>query len=308
MDNGRLCFISLETTAFSGATLLAMLLGAHPDIATIGEISGLIGRHTPETYLCSCGQIIKECSFWQGVAIAMANRGFTVDAGHFNMEYRLNGPYMLQRLRQGSARHKIIDDIRDKILFSIPGQRRQLQTITARNVAFVESVLEITGERVFIDSAKDRLRPKALRRLALLDVGIIHLVRRVEGVVASQLRRGRGPDVGKLAQDWVKRHHRVEVNLKSWPVTQFIQVRYEDICQRTEAELTRLYTFCGVNPDVKAINFHVTQHIVGNPMRLQPLTEIKLDERWREELTAEQLQIINRVAGDIKQRYGYDDN
>ena len=305
MDNGRLRFISLETTAFSGATLLAMLLGAHPDIATIGEISGLIKRHTPETYLCSCGQIIKECGFWQDVAAAMANRGFSFNAGYFNMEFRLNGPHILQRLREGSIRHKIIDDIRDKILFSIPSQRHQLQTITDRNVAFVESVLEVTGERVFIDSAKDRLRPKALLRLAPLDVGIIHLVRRVEGVVASQLRRGRGPDVGKLAQDWVKRHRRVEVNLQSWPVTKYIQVRYEDICQRTEEELTRLYTFCGVNSDVKGVNFQTAQHIVGNPMRLRPLTAIKLDERWREELTEEQLQIIDRVTGDIKQRYGY---
>jgi len=307
MDNGRLRFISLETTAFSGATLLAMLLGAHPDIATIGEISGLIERHTPDTYLCSCGQIIKECGFWQAVAAAMANRGFTFNAGCFNMEFRLNGPYILQRLRQGSVRHKIVDDIRDKILFSIPSQRRQLQTITDRNVAFVESVLEVTGESVFVDSAKDRLRPKALLRLAPFDVGIIHLVRRVEGVVASQLRRGRGPDVGKLAQDWVKRHRRVEVNLQSWPVTKYIQVRYEDICQRTEEELCRLYTFCGVNSDVKAVNFQTPQHIVGNPMRLRPLSEIKLDERWCNELTAEQLQIIDRVAGDIKQRYGYDD-
>jgi len=151
MDNGRLRFISLETTAFSGATLLAVLLGAHPDIATIGEISGLIRRHTPETYLCSCGQIIKEFDFWQAVAGAMANRGFTFDAGYFNMEFRLNGPHILQRLRQGSVRYKIIDDIRDKILFSIPSQRHQLQAITERNVAFVESVLEVTGERVFTD-------------------------------------------------------------------------------------------------------------------------------------------------------------
>jgi hypothetical protein len=205
------------------------------------------------------------------------------------------------------VRHKLIDNIRDKILFSIPSQRRQLQSITDRNVAFVQSVLDVTGESVFVDSAKDRLRPKALRRLAPFDVGIIHLVRRVEGVVASQLRRGRGPDVGRLALDWVRRHRRVEVNLQSWPVRKYIQVRYEDICQRTEEELARLYAFCGVNSDVQAVNFQMTQHVVGNPMRLRPLSEIKLDDRWRNELTAEQLRIIDRVAGEMKHRYGYDD-
>jgi hypothetical protein len=42
-------------------------------------------------------------------------------------------------------------------------------------------------------------------------------------------------------------------------------------------------------------------------MRLRPLSEIKLDDRWRDELTAEQLRIIARVAGEMKQRYGYDD-
>jgi hypothetical protein len=237
----------------------------------------------------------------------MTERGYTFDPGDFDMDFRLSGPYRLQRLREGSVRHKLIDDIRDKILFSIPSERHQLQTITDRNVAFVESVLEVTGEHVFIDSAKDRLRPKAMLRLAPLDVGIIHLIRRVEGVVASQWRRGRGPTIQALAEDWVKRHRRVEVNLQSWPVTKYIQVRYEDICTCTEEELARLYAFCGVDANVQNVDFQTTQHIVGNPMRLRPLTEIKLDERWRDELTTEQLATIDAVAGDLKRRYGYAD-
>lgn len=306
MSVNRPIFVSIETTAFSGATLLALLLGAHPKVATIGEISGLIARDDPDKYLCSCGKRIKVCEFWQSVKTAMAKRGFEFDVAHFDTKFNLDGSHFVQRLREGSVRNSLVDSIRDKILFSLPNERRQLQALVDRNVALVESVLEVTGTDVFADSSKSRMRLKALHQFSTLDVRVIHLVRRAEGVVASQLRRGRGLDVAKLARDWSKRHRRLDVTLQTWPKEKYIRVRYEDICQNTESTLNTLLDFCGVPVDIKGINFQeTTQHIIGNPMRLRPLSEIKLDERWKQELTPDQLEEINRVAGNLSRRYGY---
>ena len=61
MLNNCPVFVSIETSSYSGATLLAFLLGAHPQIATIGEMDGLIPRENPDEYFCSCGQLIKRC-------------------------------------------------------------------------------------------------------------------------------------------------------------------------------------------------------------------------------------------------------
>lgn len=71
----------------SGSTLLSMLLGSHPRVATVGELKlsasamGKISR-----YRCSCGEFIRQCNFWRKVKKGMAARGFEfdiADAGTF---------------------------------------------------------------------------------------------------------------------------------------------------------------------------------------------------------------------------------
>ncbi len=79
------------------------------------------------------------------------------------------------------------------ILCTWPAARRRWKALVARNEAFVESVLDVTGKEVFVDTSKDRLRVKALRNFSPFDVRAIHLIRDVRGVVASQLRRGTRP-------------------------------------------------------------------------------------------------------------------
>ena len=81
-------FVSIETTAYSGATLLALWLGSHPCIATIGEMSGLLPRNDPDEYLCSCGEVIGICAFWRSVISAMERRGFELELDNFNTRFR----------------------------------------------------------------------------------------------------------------------------------------------------------------------------------------------------------------------------
>jgi len=303
----RPTFVTIETTAFSGATLLTALLGSHPAIATVAEMSGLIDSVDPDEYLCSCGQKIKTCEFWQMVKTGMAARGFEFDVAHFDTQFISGRSSLLQRLREGSTRNNLIDSIRDAILFALPGQARQFRTMSARNVAFIETVLNITGKRVFVDSSKDRLRPKALRRFSSLDVRVIHLVRDVRGVVASNLRRDTHLTAGQIARSWRRRHRRVQVTLESWPKDKHILLRYKDLCKNTEDTLMRLYDFCQIDLDFKIDDLEtVSLHLVGNPMRLTQISEIKLDERWKEELTIAQLKEIERVAGAMGWQYEYD--
>jgi hypothetical protein len=299
-------FVSVETSSYSGATLLAFLLGAHPEITTIGELNGLIDREDPETYLCSCGQRIRTCEFWKSVGDAMRRRGFEFDVARFDTEFKLGGPRLIRRLRAGSFRNGALDAIRDRTFQAWPAERRRIKALVARNVALVESVLEVTGKRVFVDTSKDRLRLRALNEFSTLDVRAIHLIRDVRGVVASRLRRGVGIDAREAARQWTRLHRRLQTSLGAWPEEKRIRVRYEDLCQDATGTLKRLYAFCGVNPDALTADFRSTpHHIVGNPMRLMALSEIKPDERWRSLLTQEQLQDIYRIAGDLSRQYGY---
>src|SRR5215207_6667155 len=114
-------FLSIQTSAFSGATLLAFLLGAHPQIATVGEMSGLIGREDTEVYLCSCGQRIKECGFWCAVGAAMRARGFEFHVARFDTEFVMSEPRWVQLLRIASFKYSTLNRLRDRLFQAWPG-------------------------------------------------------------------------------------------------------------------------------------------------------------------------------------------
>ena len=306
MSTNSPVFVSVETSAFSGATLLASLLGAHPQIATVGEMNGLIPREDPDEYLCSCGQKIKTCKFWQSVKTAMHNRGFEFDVAHFDTKFVLGGPLFIQYLRMGSFRNRTLDSIRDAVFYAWPGEVRQLKALVARNTAFIEAVLEVTGKKVFVDTSKAPLRLKSLQKFSAFDVRAIHLVRDVRGVVASHLRRDADLNAHKAARQWVRLNQKLKVTLQSLPKEKHMLLRYEDLCQHVQSILEQLYHFCGVVPGVRVADLRaVPHHIVGNAMRLRTLSEIRLDERWKNQLMEEQLREVERVATPLARQYGY---
>ena len=64
----------------SGSTLLAMLLGAHPEVCSVGELKiSPTALGDPRQYRCSCGQRITACTFWKHVGAAMKVRGHQFD-------------------------------------------------------------------------------------------------------------------------------------------------------------------------------------------------------------------------------------
>lgn len=309
MENITPVLISIETSAFSGATLLAILLGAHPDITTVGEIHGLIERSNPDTYLCSCGKKIKVCDFWESVKKSMGDKGYQFNIANFDTKYQYKGAQIFHDLRHGSSRNSLIDSLRDKVVFNLPNERKNMRMYVDRNSAFIESVLEVTGNKVFVDSSKSKMLLRTFPKYSEFDVRAIHLIRRPEGVVSSHLRRSGSVNVVTESRSWVKRHRRIELSRRFLAPEKFMSVRYEDLCTDPETTMQRLLKFCGVTSDISKLNFDVTnQHIIGNPMRLEPLKEIVLDERWREELNQEQKNTIQNITGRFSRRYGYEES
>jgi hypothetical protein len=283
MDTRTPC-VFITAYSHSGSTLLAFLLGAHPEIATVGEMTGLIPVEDPDVYLCSCGQKIKECEFWRAIASVMQTKGFQFEVANFNTRFELGSHPLIRRLRTGSLRSNALEAIRDAIFWAWPGQTRQLRKIAARNKALVEAVLDVTGKRVFLDSSKEHMRIKYLLKYSDLDMFVIHLVRDVRGVVTDHLSSSRSAQ--QLAQSWVNRNRNILRQLEALPDNRQIRIHYEDLCQDMQGTLECLYRFCGVEPGVVVTDFRsAPHHIVGNKMRLGSSSEIKLDERWKKVLT-----------------------
>jgi hypothetical protein len=269
-------------------------------------MDGLIARDDPDEYLCSCGQKIRVCGFWQSVTAAMSKRGCEFDVAHFDTKFSLAGPKVLQYIRYGSSHNHYLDALRDTVLYAWPTEKRVLQPLVRRNKAFVESVLEVTGKEVFVDTSKDRLRLRLLRRFSEFDVRAVHLVRDVRGVAASRLHRGRNRDARSAARQWVKENRKIETALRSLPRECVMQLRYEDVCKDVHGSLRKLYRFFGVDPGFVVTDFRaVPHHIIGNKMRLGHKSEISLDERWERMFTPDQLHQIHQVAHKLERRYGY---
>ena len=299
-------FVSVQSAPFSGSTLLAFLLGSHPQIATVGEMDGLIPGENPDQFLCSCGRAIRCCEFWRSVKATMQEKGHAFDVSHFDTKLRLQGSGPLKYLRYGSTRHHTLDGLRDAMLYAMPGERRAALALVARNAALVDSVLEVTGKKVFVDTSKGRHKLEPLRRFSGLDIRIIHLVRDARGVVASMLRHGRSLDAGEAARNWRKWHEKLRCSMGSFPQSCVTTLRYEDLCSDADLAMDRVCRFCGVDPDARVTDYRAApHHIIGNSMRLRDKSEIVLDERWRRELDPDQLREIRRVTGAGRRRHGY---
>ena len=313
----------------SGSTLLSMLLGSHPQIATVGELK-LSSRAMGdlEQYRCSCGEFIQECGFWEKVKEGMAGRGFEFELAHAGTDYKQVESRYARRLLGPLHRGRLLESFRDTALWLSTTWRKELAEIHRRNAALASTVCEITKTSVVVDSSKIALRLKYLLKNPGLDVKVIRLIRDGRGVALTYMDPAsfadardlalRGGGTGGLrenerltmahaAYEWRRSNDEAEHILRRIDKSQWIQVRYEDLCKDTANTLVRLFEFLGVDPGKCAQDFRtVENHVVGNGMRLDTSSKISPDERWRSVLVEEDLRIFDRVAGEMNRKYNYD--
>lgn len=317
----------LLAASHSGSTLLAMVLGAQPGACSAGELKAT-SLGDPRTYRCSCRKLIHECEFWQRVAAEMDRRGFP-DFEITNAQTNIldiPSPYA-RRLLAPLHRGPLLELVRDAGLALSPAWHSYRRKVDRRNAALVESLLAVTGAQVVIDSSKQALRLKYLLKVPSLDIKVVRTIRDGRAVSMTYmdewnyadasdptLRGGgtgsRRPPVRRnmteAANEWKRSQEAAESLLAGLPRTQWTEVRYEELCANPDATLRRLSGFLELDPAQIVFDFRSRpQHVIGNGMRFDTTSAIKLDERWRTNLSAEDLATFDRVAGDLNRRYGY---
>ena len=311
----------------SGSTLLSMLLASHPQVATVGEMK-LSSMGNITRYRCSCGEFIRKCRFWSRVKEGMARRGYDFDIADAGMDYRAVDSRYAQWLLGPLHRGKLLESLRDGALRISPVWRRQLSKIHQRNAALASTVAEITGAKVIVDSSKRALRLKYLLRNPELEAKVVRLIRDGRGAALTYMDTARFADaedpslraggtgggrkhikltMAQAAYQWKASNEDAENVLRGLDKSRWIEVRYEELCEDTESTLRRLFQLLGVDPAKRAENFRaVEHHVVGNGMRLDSTSDIRLDERWRKQLGEHDLTIFNNVAGQMNRQYGYE--
>ncbi len=299
----------------SGSTLLDRLVGAHPQALAVGEV-----RHLPKNIaldsICSCASAVSQCAFWRPVVDHLGER---LGADLWSDPYRLDLGYIqaaveIDRRRQTrlyTARRAValrwietglrlgLDVRRSPWLASY---RRALQA----NALLHEVLRERSGRRIVVDSTKG-FRWSVGQYL--FDPGrsrILLLSRDGRGVVASLMRSGRTRE--QAVRQWMQYYQRalpwIERHVDPAHV---LHVRYEELATSTDETLRRVFGFLGLPPlPLHEIAHAPTAHILnGNPMRHGSALEIRPDERWRGELTAEDVAYVQRTCEPVARRLGY---
>jgi hypothetical protein len=293
---------------YSGSTLLTFLLAAHPEIATVGElgIAEQAKRQTsPEAYLCSCHAPVRDCEFWQRVRLGMKERGHDFDVWDSDLDFRAHGGGIADVILRAVQRGPILETARRVGIRVVPRARRELGRVLSRIESLAETVNEIQGSRVFLDSSKRPERAMLMRRIPSFDMRVIHLVRDGRAVSCSTMKnQSVGPE--RAAASWVADNRASEQARRYFPRDRWMTLRYEDLCADPDRTLDRIYGFLGL-PARPVHDFRaLEQHIIGNRMRLSSTAEIRADERWKTTLTPDQLALIERRVGSLNRRYGYE--
>jgi hypothetical protein len=253
--------VYIAGTAHSGSTLLDLMLNAHPDIISVGEVLKLnrwLSYRDPETKTyarCSCGApSLWDCPFWSSVD---------------------------KQVRAASGK-----SLGELDVFS----ERDLNVGTAPNVVMFKAIAHVSGKSFVVDSSKLPGRLAYLLQFPALSVYPIHLVRDAKGQIASVMRKHGGFLRNIVRYEWV--HEQIRRTVKTVPHE---VVRYEDLVHHPEATLRKLLRPLGLDFDPRQLAWAETEkHIVaGNHMRWDTTSTLVLDERWREGLSLAQQRIID---------------
>jgi Sulfotransferase family len=154
----------------SGSTILATLLGQSHDLLPVGELRG-VWNALRDNELCSCGESVVECGFWQSVG----EHAFGGWDHAPRREMALSDSLLARhrrfpRLLLSSLTHNESDAL-----------QRHRETLARLYAA----VREVSNSSVIIDSTKNPGYALLLRDVAGLDVRFVHLVRDSRAVTYS---------------------------------------------------------------------------------------------------------------------------
>lgn len=307
MDNcKKLAYIG--GTGRSGSTLLDLLLGNHSLITSVGEVHRLNCYARENIEPCTCGLPVAECPYWRRIEGRMRGiLGWTAERRPLletEMMVRVDAISRTASWLQKAALVGAPPFLARKVSRAVASIHHEAMNISLQ---WYDAICAESGSEVLIDSTKDTRRMKLLFLTAPEKFRLIYLVRDGRAVTASEIRRN-GVSMEQAASRWASRHQQNRFACSWIPSSSIFHVRYEELCSDTENILRKLAQFLGVphEPAMLKLDKVASHNIGGNPMRFRKEeATIKLDEQWREQLTASELQVFQQIAGRQNKHFGY---
>lgn len=291
--------IYIVSSRYSGTTLLSAILGAHPDISTIGERKkfyikslrpGGEGR-----FDCSCGKLYSECEYWTAIRDKVLAE---VPADYLNTDVTQFAFYnnrFMNRLAQKTTQHLIANN--HSVRFTPFASR--VKELCRVNELIIKASLKLDGNEIFVDSSKPIRHALYLSLIQDFDFYVIYLVRDPRAQSASAMKR-HGWSAEQAAQTWLEDHQYMRKVFNTWKVRK-IELTYGSFCREPEKHLRALLNFAGIDSSRSSLDFKdAPRHFSGNkPMLKAKTNEIKERKEWMEKLSAKEINVIEQLTMDF---------
>ncbi len=290
--------------SYSGSTLLTYLLAQHSAISTIGELKAT-SMGDIDKYQCSCGELIRECGFWNDVKRKADDSGIEFSVDEFKTVYR-GKTRPVHKVVHALVRNRWFERVRSLLLGVFPESLSRLRETSRQNFVLSQIVCELQEGPIFMDGSKDSTRLLHMMRSDLWDVKVIYLQRDGRGVVNSYLKHDNIDEQGAVHY-WIKAMRELQ-NMRARLQDEMVfDLHYEELCKNPRETLAAIAKWLGVDEsELQQMDFRSNEnHILGNGMRLGNVGEIRFDESWREKLSEDALTYFAEHAADINKNIGY---
>ncbi len=296
------CIIGL---GHSGSTLMDMVLGSHEQVLSLGEIK-FFNTWLTTNPTCTCGQPFRQCEFWSIVLDRLLALKL-IDPSLSN-DFSTDIWWLSNRSIWNQTRHLV--SVAGLEWFPSAISRLAMRYIAPEIDQRVKNTLQlyeilrsVSGRQLLVDSSKFARRTKALFAYKPDSTRVVHLTRDGRAWVASQLHRTRWT-VAEGAHRWVEDTRRTRQILKTMPADSCRHIRYEEISRQPEIAFKSICEFLELDFRPDMLDFRMVAHhnVGGNPMRLRADRSIVEDTKWRQELSSDQVQEFDRVAGELNRQ------
>ena len=289
----------------SGSTLLDMLLGMNPEIWTLGEAQLLPWEVRENRLPCGCAAPIGECVFWEPILDQIP-----LHTGRYPIEFF--------RERHTGGKTVRITHLMD-ILLREPSHKWEVAIpeygqLNAQYFKVVKDAAENYLDhpiKWLVDASKNIYRLFWLYHSNLFNLRIIHLIKDPRAFVYSMTKDQSYVPLSKtlrISMRWLVENcfFSFFISDKSLVEKSFF-VRYEDLASKPDRAMKAIMEWLQVphnEIDYSQFRKYENHAIAGNPMRWKD-SNIRLDEKWRDNLSLNKARFIWLITGFLARGYGY---
>lgn len=273
-------YIFIAAFGRSGSTLLASQLAEISGYESVGEFfPGIIWRNP--SYQCSCGKSVDQCDFYSMIEELLSDEERQIIIqGDSLLNYNFG---IRQKLSLMPIHQNFLSYIQNKFLVSEP-----LKKYAHLIGKLIPQIVNHRGNSVFIDASKQYYLLNLYRNFGFKGIKIIHLYRNPLGVYASR-KRTDNINIEKFCSSYNRYFNFNSDFIRYKNIDGYLEIDYDNLIMDNFDQIEKIKQFIGYNGgDCNKL----ISHIGGNVGRMKQNNLLRLDDRWKKELSMKEINFI----------------